>query len=69
MADPPWSEISKAMDRAQERIREERKPQIVYKRNGRAAVLSLKAYLDADLDHKGAKRVAVVTVNAFGKII
>jgi len=61
--------MNKAIDRATALLIETNKPHIVYRRNGKLAVISLQAYLDADLDSKGATRITVITRNTAGKII
>lgn len=62
-------EIERAFKRADERLVNERCPMIIYRRNNRVAVIPYATFLDADLDSKGAKRIAVRTINAKGKIV
>jgi hypothetical protein len=63
------SEISTLIDRAHGLVRKHRKTYIIYRRNDRLTLISLKTYLDADLDSKGAKRIVSVTQNAAGEVI
>jgi len=57
------------IDRATKALIDTNKPQIIYRRYGKLAILPLQTYIDADLDSKGAKRIAIITKNAAGKII
>lgn len=61
--------LGQLIDKAHELLRKTNKPHIVYQRGGRYAVISLKAYLDAQLDEKGAKRVCTVTKDMYGREI
>ena len=61
--------LTEAVKRGHALVKKERKPYIIYRRNGKIAVISLQSYLDAGLDDKGAKRICVCTENAFGKPI
>ena len=61
--------LTEAIKRGHALVKKERKPFIVYRRNGKVAVISLLSYLDADLDSKGGKRVCVCTEDRWGRPI
>jgi hypothetical protein len=63
------SEIGRLIDKAHDLLRSTNKPHIVYRRNGKYAVIPLQVYLNADLDAKGAKRICTVTRNMRGEIV
>lgn len=58
--DNVWPEVNKALGIAQKRTRSENKTMIVYRRNGKIAVLPLKDYLSVNLDRRGARRISLV---------